>query len=186
MATETKKKTSTPSVQATKAAPQPESADPLSMMAEALFSLFAGGVPSPAMGGGTTVAPKGGSPFTQMPDQVDVPQRNPFFTAGPDEMLTPFQGPGQTQVKSKLGPMEQEARKAGNARTAAAAPMPTPPVQPQAPTGGPVPVPQPNPQFHDAGTDLRDFGYMLMQMLGGEQGGAGQVPPRNPLFTGGL
>lgn len=170
--------TATPSVAGTKGPAVPDSSDPLSMMASALFDLFRGGTPSPGMGGGETVAPKGFSPYTQQPSQADVPIRNPFFTAGPEESFPSFlfEGPGLAYPKSTPGPMEVQARKAQ-------APQPQP--QPQAPTGGPVPVPTANPAFHDSGTDARDFGYMLYQMFGGDQG-IGAVPPRNPLFTGGV
>lgn len=173
------KKTATPAVQGTKGPPTPDSADPFAMMVQSLMDLFSGGTPSPGMGGGVTEAPKGFSPYTQQPTQADVPTRNPFFTAGPDESFPSFlfEGPGLSYPKGVPGPMEAEAQKARVAQ----APAP----QPQAPAGGPVPVPTPNPQFHDQGTDLRDFGYMLMQMLGGDQGAA-QVPPRNPMFTGGV
>lgn len=172
-------------VQGTKGDMQAPGSDPLSMISQAIMSLLSGGMPSPGMGGGTTEAPMGGSPFTQMPTQMDLPERNPFQQGGPDEeiMANAIRGPqmpaaNQMQEMTQVPPMMQEAQKA-NAAAAAPPPMPMTPATPQARPLHP-PVPTPNPSFHpDAGS----LEALLTSMFGQ---GQPQVPQRNPLFSGGV
>jgi len=160
--------------------------DPLSMMAQALMSMFSGGMPSPSMGGGTTEAPMGGSPFTQMPTTMDLPERNPFQQGGPDEeiLANMIRGPGQSQGMTQVPPMMQEAQGMGNRMSTPPAPPPAPnnpeiAPTPRAPTMHP-PVPSPNPSFH---ADPNSLEALLTSMFGA---GQPQVPQRNPLFSGGV
>jgi hypothetical protein len=173
-------------VQGTKGDMQAPGDDPLSMMAQALMSMFSGGMPSPSMGGGTTEAPMGGSPFTQMPTTMDVPERNPFQQGGPDEeiLANMIRGPGQSQQMTQVPPMMQEAQGMGGRMST---PPPPPPV-PNNPEIAPTPhtpamrppVPSPNPSFH---ADPNSLEALLTSMFGA---GQPQVPARNPLFSGGV
>jgi len=197
---------STPSVQNSKGDMTPPPTDPFSEMIEALMGMFTGGTPSPGMGGGTTVAPQGGSPFIQMPTTMDVPEQNPFLNSGPDESILAnlIRGPqamaaDQTQEMTSLPPMMQQAQRAQQA----AAQPPAVPNNPQIPPTPQTrslrpPMPAQNPLFHGnpdqsfgAGgeiggqNDLRTIGMMLNEMFGG-QGAAPAMPTRNSLFSGGV
>lgn len=181
---------STPSVQASKGDLGGESSDIFSQMVEAFMGLLSGGTPNPMMGGGTTVMPQGGSPFTQMPTEMDLPQRNPFFESGPDESILAsiLQGPpqmpaNQTQEMTGVPPMMQQAMQYPGAQAtqeAAAPPQPVTPPTPRVPTLRP-PVPQQNPAFTDDGS----LGAMLQQLFT-QQRVAPTMPTRNPMFTGGV
>ncbi len=184
----------TPSTTGSKGNMEPEATDPFSTMAEALMSLFSGSVPSPWMGGGQTVMGKGEqSPYVQMPTEMDLPERNPFFDATNDERILSqmLQGPGSSMEKNGLTPMEREAQKAATAQANQTMPQPefTSSIEPTASPDMNPPVPTPNPSFHSqGGPDLRSIGVLLQQMFAPKpmRGVAPPLPGRNPAFTGGI
>jgi len=203
-------KSSTPSNSMMKGNKAPPSTDPMmSGPLAGLLSLLSGIDPFASMGGGSTTVPKGAGEFTQMPDQMDVPMRNPFLESGPDETILAnlIRGPqpmpaDQTVEMTEMPPMMREAQKAAQYGMQPPAPAPQAPPAPSPSPATPAanapalrpPMPAKNPMlqatnepgFVSGANDLRSIGMMLNELFGGGGGLNPPMPQRNPMFTGEL